>query len=136
MAKPIILCVDDEVAILTSLKRQLKQAFEDVYAYETAENADEALEILDEIEDDRANVLVVVSDWLMPGMKGDEFLIQVHKRFPKVVKIMLTGQAEESAMKRALQEAELHQLFAKPWDDRELIESIKSGLKKIEKLQE
>jgi response regulator RpfG family c-di-GMP phosphodiesterase len=80
--------------------------------------------------------LVVVSDWLMPGMKGDEFLIQVHKRFPKVVKIMLTGQAEESAMKRALQEAELHQLFAKPWDDRELIESIKSGLKKIEKLQE
>jgi CheY-like chemotaxis protein len=136
MAKPIILCVDDEVAILTSLKRQLKQAFEDVYAYETAENADEALEILDEIEDDKANILVVVSDWLMPGMKGDEFLIQVHKRFPKVVKIMLTGQAEESAMKRALQEAELHQLFAKPWDDRELIESIKSGLKKIEKLQQ
>jgi response regulator RpfG family c-di-GMP phosphodiesterase len=135
MAKPIILCVDDEAVILTSLKRQLKQAFEDTYTYETAENADEALEILDEIEEDEASVLVVVSDWLMPGMKGDEFLIQVHKKFPKVVKIMLTGQADKSAVKRAIEEAELHQLFAKPWDGRELIESIKSGLKKIEKFK-
>jgi CheY-like chemotaxis protein len=135
MAKPIILCVDDEVVILKSLRRQLKQAFEDAYVYESAENADEALEFLEEIQAESTDVLVIVSDWLMPGMKGDEFLIKAHERFPRVVKILLTGQADESAIARAVKDANLHRYFAKPWDDSELINSIKSGLKNLEKFK-
>jgi CheY-like chemotaxis protein len=131
MSKLAILCVDDEVVILKSLKRQLKQAFEDDYLYESAENADEALELIRELQADGLDVIVIVSDWLMPGMKGDEFLVKVNQEFPRVIKILLTGQADETAIERAKQEANLHQYLAKPWDDRELIDCIKSGLTQL-----
>jgi CheY-like chemotaxis protein len=136
MSKPAILCVDDEIVILKSLRRQLKQAFEDAYVYESAENADEALELIAELQKNNIDVIVIVSDWLMPGMKGDEFLIELHKKFPNVVKVMLTGQAEEESIQRAFKEANLHQYISKPWEDSELINCIKSGLEKLEMAKE
>jgi CheY-like chemotaxis protein len=125
---PVILCVDDEVVVLNSLKRQLKNEFSDRYLYEIAENAIEALELIEELQEDELDVIVIVSDWLMPGIKGDEFLVQVHQKFPKVVKILLTGQADESAIERAKQHAGLHKCLPKPWSEQELVETIKSGL--------
>ena len=101
MPKLSILCVDDEVIILNSLIRQLQAAFGDSYVYETSENAEEALEIVEELQQESTDVIVIVSDWLMPGMKGDKFLIEVHKKFPNVIKILLTGQADEEAVERA-----------------------------------
>ena len=64
----------------------------------------------------------------MPGMKGDEFLIKVHKLYPGIVKVMLTGQADNQAIKRACDEANLFKHIPKPWDENELIQTIKSGL--------
>ncbi len=83
MAKPVILCVDDEKIILDSLKAQLKEKFGNVYMYEVAENADDAMEVINEHSEDGCEILVVVSDWLMPGIKGDEFLIALHKKHPE-----------------------------------------------------
>lgn len=132
MPKPVILCVDDEMVVLNSLKIQLKKEFGDDFLYEIAENADEAMEIIDEIgEAEESVILVIVSDWLMPGIKGDEFLIGVHKKYPKIVKIILTGQADELAIERVKKQANLHHCLYKPWDGKELIEIIKSGLAKI-----
>jgi response regulator RpfG family c-di-GMP phosphodiesterase len=74
-------------------------------------------------------LLVIVSDWLMPGMKGDEFLIEAHKRFPSVVKIMLSGQAETAAVDRARREAALHDFLSKPWNAQALVDTINLGLK-------
>ncbi len=125
---PVILCVDDEVVVLNSLKRQLKNEFNDRYLYEIAENAIEALELIEELQEDELDVIVIVSDWLMPGIKGDEFLVQVHQKFPKVVKILLTGQADDGAIERAKQHAGLHKCLPKPWSEQELVETIKSGL--------
>jgi len=51
--KAVILCVDDEVVILNSVKKQLKKAFGDTYSYEIAESADEALEIIEELNDEK-----------------------------------------------------------------------------------
>ncbi|GET41124.1 response regulator [Microseira wollei] len=127
MGKPAILCVDDEVVVLDSLKIKLKNEFGDAYLYEVAESADEALEIIEEIEGD-IPIIVIVSDWLMPGLKGDEFLIRVHQKYPNIVKVMLTGQADRSAIDRAIKEANLHSCLSKPWDVKELIDTIKSGL--------
>jgi CheY-like chemotaxis protein len=132
MPKPVILCVDDEVVVLNSLKIQLKKEFGDAYLYEVAENADEALEIIEELkEEEESDILVIVSDWLMPGIKGDEFLIRVHEKHPNIVKVMLTGQADELAIERVKEQAKLHRCLYKPWDRKELIEAIKSGLAKI-----
>ncbi|MEK7991402.1 MAG: response regulator [Thiotrichaceae bacterium] len=131
MSKSAILCVDDEPVVLDSLKIQLKNEFNDKYLYEFAESAAEALEVVEELHNENISILIIVSDWLMPGMKGDEFLIQVHHRFPEIVKVMLTGQADNSAIKRAQVEANLHRCLYKPWDGKELIETIKAGLAKL-----
>ncbi len=128
MAQAVILCVDDEIVVLNSLKIQLKNEFKDRYLYEAAESAEEAWEIIEELEEDEVDIILIVSDWLMPGIKGDEFLIQVHQKFPRIVKIMLTGQADEDAVEKAIKQANLHRCLHKPWDSDELIETIKSGL--------
>ena len=126
--KKVILCVDDEKTILTCLKAQLKKHFNKDYTYECAESAIEALEILQELTEDGAKVMVIVSDWLMPQMKGDELLVQVHQRFPNISKVMLTGQADEDAIERARREANLHYCLRKPWSEQELIEILESSL--------
>ncbi|MCC3411640.1 MAG: response regulator [Microcoleus sp. PH2017_29_MFU_D_A] len=131
MPKLAILCVDDEVVILNSVLRQIQEEFDDQYVYETAENAEEALEVLDELYEEGTQVVIIVSDWLMPGMKGDELLVEVQKRFPGTVKILLTGQADDAAIERAQKEADLHHLIPKPWTKQELINSIKSGIEKL-----
>ncbi|MEO5595761.1 MAG: response regulator [Lysobacteraceae bacterium] len=128
MERGVLLCVDDEIIVLTALKDQLRRAFGSDFAIDVAESAEEALELLDELAEQGHTLLVIVSDWLMPGMKGDEFLVKAHQRFPSVVKIMLSGQAEPAAVERARRDAGLHVFLAKPWNADELIESINQGL--------
>lgn len=126
--KKAILCIDDEKTILNSLKGQLKKNFGKEYIYEFSEAPEEALELIDELVASDTKVLVIVSDWLMPGMKGDEFLIRVHKKYPQIVKVMLTGQADGEAVKRAQEEANLYKCIAKPWTEEMLVETIKTGI--------
>lgn len=128
--KKIILCVDDEKIVLNSLKSQLKNKFGNQYRYEIAESASEAMEIIEEIHEEYESpvMLIIVSDWLMPEMKGDEFLIQVHEKYPNTIKMMLTGQADEEAIERAKQYANLHKCLAKPWNEQELLEDIYNAL--------
>lgn len=130
MSKKAILCVDDEEIILISLRDQLQSHFGTCYTYEFAESADEALEVIEELYEDGVEILIIVSDWLMPDMKGDEFLIQVHRKFPGIVKVMLTGQADEAAIERTRKYANLHRCLYKPWTEEELIETLISGLEK------
>ncbi|HYQ59314.1 MAG TPA: response regulator [Draconibacterium sp.] len=131
MKKKAIVCVDDESIILESLGEQIKNIFGNEYIYESAENAEEGLEVIEELTKEDIDVLVIVSDWLMPGKKGDEFLIEVHKKFPKIVKVMLTGQADESAINNAIKNAKLHAYLSKPWSTKDLEQVIKTGLNKI-----
>jgi CheY-like chemotaxis protein len=131
MPKKAILCVDDEKTVLTSLKAQIKKQFGNHYTYEIAESAEEAWEVIEELKEDGIELLVIVTDWLMPRVKGDEFLIQVHDKYPNIVKVMLTGQADEDAVERARSEANLHHCLRKPWDEQELIDTIHSGLEKL-----
>jgi CheY-like chemotaxis protein len=127
-----ILCVDDERIVLISLRDQISKHFGDLYRYEVAESADEAWEVIEELCAEAINILVIVSDWLMPGMRGDEFLIQVHKRFPSIVTVLLTGHADESAISQARQYANLHAYIAKPWTEEHLISIIQSGIRKFD----
>jgi len=128
MTTGILLCVDDEAIVLNALKDQLRMAYGQRHVIEVAESAAEGLEILDELVGDGYVPLVIISDWLMPGMKGDAFLIEAHKRFPHVIKVMLSGQADEAAVQRTRREANLHEFIAKPWEAIDLIRSIDEGL--------
>jgi response regulator RpfG family c-di-GMP phosphodiesterase len=129
--KGVLLCVDDEPIVLTALRDQLRRAYGSEFVIDVAESAEEALELLDELKDQGHRLLVIVSDWLMPGMKGDDFLVEAHRRFPTVVKIMLSGQAQQEAVDRARREAGLHEFLSKPWNAEALVESINQGLKGV-----
>lgn len=131
MFQTVILCVDDERLILDNLLRQLEEAFGNNYLYEFAENAEDALELLDELDKEGLKVVAIISDWLMPGIKGDELLIRVHEKFPQMIKILLSGQADEAALERAKQYAKLHCCIYKPWSEKELVETLKQGLEKL-----
>jgi YesN/AraC family two-component response regulator len=126
----VILCVDDEEIILNSLESLLTERFGESCLVELAQSADEGLEIIEEFKENNGKLVVIVSDWLMPGMKGDEFLIKAHGICPNVEKIMLSGHAEPTSVQKAIDEANLNKFISKPWDSNELIESIIDGLKK------
>jgi CheY-like chemotaxis protein len=129
MSNAAILCVDDEASILKALKEQLKRSFGNQYVYEVAQSADEAWVVIDELDLEGITILIIVSDWLMPGMRGDEFLAQVHHRFPEIITVMLTGQADETAIARAKVEANLYACIHKPWSEEELKQLIQTALK-------
>ncbi|MCB0166810.1 MAG: response regulator [Anaerolineae bacterium] len=124
MSKPAILCVDDEKIVLNSLKEQLRREFGRNYDLETAESGDEALEILEELLEDGLEVPVIISDQIMPGMKGNELLKKAHAIMPRTLKILLTGQADAAAVGDALNEAKLYRYITKPWDQTDLVLTV------------
>ena len=129
MQKSIILCVDDEKIILTSLKEQLRRYFQGNYVIETVESGEEALELLDEFYEERIDLPIVIVDQIMPGMKGDELLIHIHRSLPKTLKIMLTGQANADAVGNAVNRANLYRYIAKPWEEADLIMTVTEALR-------
>jgi CheY-like chemotaxis protein len=110
MPKKLILCVDDEKVVLNTLMAQLTQTFGNRYSYEAFTSAEEAEEYIDEVYAEGSDVHLIICDWLMPRIKGDEFLIRVHKRFPQVALIMLSGQARPRS-RRTRQERSPYPLF-------------------------
>ncbi|MCL5129143.1 MULTISPECIES: response regulator [unclassified Algibacter] len=128
MEKIVILCVDDEKIILNSIKAQLRENYGNLFVYETAESANEAFDIIDELMMEDIKVkLIIISDWLMPVIKGDEFLIRVHNKYPNSLKIMLTGQADFKSIEKTKREANLYKCIRKPWMQSELFSCIDSG---------
>jgi len=134
--KQAIICVDDEDIILEALKDQLGPFFENQFQIETSTTAEEALEIYEELIQDGYEIPVVISDYLMPGTRGDEFLIKVHTRNPKTLKILLTGHANIEGITNAINKANLYRYIPKPWDRDDLIltvrEAIRSFLQEME----
>ena len=131
--KQVIICVDDEATILRSLKAELKDAVGNDYLIEIAEGGEEAIELLEELLEEGDEVPLIISDYIMPYMKGDELLKRVHLLSPKTLKIMLTGQADLEAVGRAIKYAKLYRYIAKPWQPEDLrltvTEAIYSYLK-------
>lgn len=129
--KNAIVFVDDEIMVLQVLRAQAKKWFGDEFDYEIAQSAGEAWEVIDDLAENNIEILIIVSDWLMPDVRGDEFLIQVHKKYPNIVTMMLTGQADKDSIEAAQEQANLHKCLLKPWTEKDLIDSIKSGLKRL-----
>jgi DNA-binding NtrC family response regulator len=125
--KKYVLIIDDDLNVARSLKSQIYNVFGSTFSYEIATSGEEGLDLVNEILEE-IDILVTLSDWLMPGMKGDDFLIQLHKIVPDAVKIMVTGHATPDAIQRAYREANLYKVIHKPWTEEELIEAIRRNL--------
>jgi signal transduction histidine kinase len=128
MSKPAIICVDDEDIVLSSLEQQLKHRFISRCTIEVAEDAEFALEIIRELLYEQIEIPLIISDQIMPGMKGDELLKQVHVISPKTLTILLTGQADTIAIGNAVNYANLYRYISKPWAPEDLDLTIDKAL--------
>jgi DNA-binding NtrC family response regulator len=127
--KTAIVCVDDEAIILMALVSELKSHYGDSFIYEQALNADSALAAIDQLESEGIIVSLVITDWLMPGVKGDVFLEMVNKKYPLIKAIMITGQADEEAIDRMKRKEYVVSVLRKPWSYAELRSIITSSVR-------
>ena len=129
MDKQVILCVDDEEIILQAIEEQLANVFGEEYVIETSDSGEDALAFFREMMADGIRVPVVITDYIMPGMKGDELLKEIHALSPGSLKILLTGQASIEGISNAINNAQLYRFIAKPWDKNDLVLTVKEAIK-------
>jgi diguanylate cyclase (GGDEF)-like protein len=127
-----ILCVDDDSSVLSALRSLLGQCLEHDQLVEIAENGAEALEIIAELAEDGLELSVIIVDYIMPGMKGDELLVQVHELLPNTIKIMLTGQSDLNGVKRTINEANLFRFLEKPWQNEDIVLTVQAAIRAYE----
>ena len=123
-----ILFVDDERAILSSLRRLFRPCN---YKIHVAGSGAEGIAILEKEEID-----LVVSDMRMPEMDGAAFLSTVAKRWPNTVRMLLTGYAEVSSAIEAINQGEISRYLTKPWDDSDIIMCVDQALQNKRLLEE
>lgn len=136
MNSPFVLCIDDEKIILDSLKLQLKKAFGTEFRIELAESGSEALEILDELDSNGDFPCVIISDQIMPEMKGDELLQRIKEKFPKTACILLTGQANLQDVISAINNAGIYRFVQKPWNEMDLCMTVREAIRLYHKDRE
>jgi len=94
-----ILCVDDEAIVLESLRLELMMSGAlDHASIRTADGAETALLLVEELLGAGDEIAVIVSDQRMPGMNGDALLERVHALSPSTLNILLTGYADIDAV--------------------------------------
>ncbi|MBO1319349.1 SpoIIE family protein phosphatase [Acanthopleuribacter pedis] len=128
MKKHTIICVDDEQSVLNVLSTQLRRRFGDAYNLEFVESGDEALELLEELEEDGFIPVMILCDQIMPNMSGDELLTAIHKEQPHIKKILLTGQASLESAINVINNADLYRYIVKPWEEEDLLLTIEKGI--------
>ncbi len=131
-----IICIDDEPVILKSLGEQLKRSLGQGYDIELVDSGAEAIALCAELVAEGINIPVVISDQIMPGMTGDQLLIQLHALYPDTLKILLTGQANADAVGNLVNAAALYRYVAKPWDETDLILTVTEALKRYQQEQQ
>ena len=119
-----ILLVDDEANILNALARLFLDRDVRVLRAETGE---EALGIVR-----REPVAVVVSDNLMPGMRGVELLSRVRDLSPDTVRVLLTGYADLPTAIEAINRGEVFRFHVKPWVDEEILQTVEEGMRRYQ----
>ncbi|MBI2308605.1 MAG: response regulator [Rhodocyclales bacterium] len=117
-----LLCVDDEPNILSSLRRLLRSSG---YQVTLANSGAEGLQALEKEEAD-----LVISDMRMPIMDGAQFLDEVRQRWPDTVRILLTGYADIASTVAAINRGEIYRYIAKPWDDNDVLLTIRKALER------
>jgi diguanylate cyclase (GGDEF)-like protein len=124
-----ILCVDDDSTVLRALRTVLANALGNEMDLEFAESGEEALEIADELDARGEPLVLVISDFMMPGLRGDELLVRLHERSPSTLTILLTGQSDLSGVKRAINDADLYRFLEKPFNNEDIVLTVRSAIR-------
>lgn len=123
-----ILIVDDEPHILKALGRLLRHENISVLM---AESGEAALAIMQQ-----EPVLLVISDFKMPGMCGTELLAKIEASWPETLRIILSVHSDFETVLQAVHSGVVHKFLAKPWNNQELIEHIRTSLAQVDHSRE
>jgi len=126
--KHTILLVDDEPNILKSLQRLMVGTGYEVLM---AESGEAGLELLT-----HNPIHLVISDYRMQGMNGVEFLARVKEEYPETMRLILSGFADATAIVEAINDGQVYKFMPKPWDDQELLTTVKRALEQYDLQQE
>lgn len=116
----VVLLVDDEPSILSALRRLFRPHG---YRVLLAESGAAALALLE-----HEPVDLVMSDMRMPEMDGAQLFERVRRRWPEVVRVLLTGYADIGSTIAAINRGEIHRYISKPWEDQDILLAVRDGL--------
>ncbi|WP_341663812.1 HD domain-containing phosphohydrolase [Vibrio sp.] len=120
-----VLLVDDEVNILNSFKRNLRNHID----IELASSGKEALQLIS-----NKQYAVIVSDMKMPEMSGLELLMAVKETSPETVRLMFTGNSDQKTAADAVNHADVFKFINKPCSSEDLLIYINAGLRQYDLL--
>ena len=123
MSKPVIVCVDDEKFVLDSLRTTLTQAFGEDYLIEIAEDGADALEVVRELLANGQEVPVVISDYVMPGMRGREVAAALATARPGLPTLNMSGYAAPGFEPDGMPDGDAG-FLAKPFTAGQLLEAV------------
>lgn len=126
MSKPVIILLDDDLTVLSSVTNQLKRHFGFKFRYEQTSSKTEAWEVIGQRGAEQ--IALIISDWVMPEQNGDVFLREVTAKHPHIKQIMLSGFADEEKSSLAKENTNCIALIRKPWEEEELIAAVNQVL--------
>lgn len=107
---PIILIVDDELDVLIPLAEILQALIPHASIF-AAESVPKALEFAS-----RESVDLVITDYRMPDMTGEELLVILSQSVARPASIMMTAFPSEGLAYRAVNDSHVSAILSKPFD--------------------
>jgi DNA-binding NtrC family response regulator len=127
--KTAILSVDDDILVLNSLRIQLERHFGETHLLEFAQNVDEAIGVIEDITSTGVELIVIISDWIMPSKNGDVLAEHVKSINPKIQVVVLSGQLQEEKALALVASHTIDKVMLKPWSEEDLVNVINNALK-------
>ena len=125
--KHIIVCVDDDEAILATVGRSLRR--EPSFEVRTTMDHQQVLEWVH-----REEVAVLVSDYEMPEITGAQLAGVVKRVRPETVRILLTGRRTLDTAIDGINQGEIFRFLQKPFEDKQLRTAVLEGVQRHEEL--
>ncbi|MGZ0782631.1 HD domain-containing phosphohydrolase [Pseudomonas saponiphila] len=117
---PGVLLVDSQDTVLQRLHKLLSAHDYRLYL---AHDASEALQVMA-----REEVDLVISAAHLPQVDGATLLARLHQDYPATTRILLTGDPDLKLIAKAINEGEIYRYLSKPWDDQELLLTLRQAL--------
>jgi two-component system NtrC family sensor kinase len=118
-----VLFVDDEPNVLTALERAFIDEDYEIY---TVNSGEKGLAVMEK----HGPFQVIISDYRMPFLNGDEFLKEVYRRWPETERIVLSGYVDIAAIVAAINKGHIYRFIPKPWNDDDLRRTVHDCLER------